>query len=244
MNRMNQSVQKGISLVEVLVAMTLGLVLILGVVQIFASSRQTYQVQDASARLQEDGRYVLTRISQELRMAGMFGCLTQASIIGRPDAFDDPIDWDSTTGTLRIVTSNATRGIGTTTNADWTLLTDCRTTASVQPGVAAPVVGQMALPIRVVEYRFDADNNQLLFRSGGAGTFSVLMSGVQSMDVSFGLAAAIEDSYVSGNYVAGASITNAELIRSVRLELVLEDITERSADQTYSVAVTLRNRSI
>ena len=65
--------QAGISVVEMLVALALGLILVLGVVQLFTSSKRTYQIQDAAARLQEDGRYVLTRMSQELRMGGMFG---------------------------------------------------------------------------------------------------------------------------------------------------------------------------
>lgn len=234
--------QRGVSLVEIMVALALGLILVLGVVQLFTSSKQTYRVQEAAAKLQEDGRYILTRMSQELRMAGMFGCLTPSAITNRPAEFDDPIEWDNGTGTLRIITSNATRGIDVTTNADWTLLTDCRTTATIQSSVAAPAAGQMALPIRLVEYRFDADNNQLLFRAGGSGTFSVLMSGVQSMDISFGLAAAAEDSYVSGSYVSAAP--DPQLIRSVRLELVLQDVNGLAADQTYAVAVALRNRSI
>ena len=236
--------QAGISVVEMLVALALGLILVLGVVQLFTSSKRTYQIQDAAARLQEDGRYVLTRMSQELRMAGMFGCLAASNIANRPAAFDDPIEWYNGTVTLRIVTSNATRGVGTTTNADWTLVTDCRTNAAVQAGVAAPGAGQVALPVRLVEYRFDADAGELLFRGGGAGAFTTLMSGVQSMNVSFGLAAAVEDSYVSGNYVAGAAVPNPELIRSVRIEIVLEDADGLVSDQPYSVAVALRNRSI
>ncbi len=65
--------QSGFGLVEVMVAMVLGLLVVLGITQIFVSSKQTYETQDASARLQEDARYVLSRITQELRMAGMFG---------------------------------------------------------------------------------------------------------------------------------------------------------------------------
>ncbi len=126
--------QRGVSLVEIMVALALGLILILGVVQLFTSSKQTYRVQEAAAKLQEDGRYILTRMSQELRMAGMFGCLTPSAITNRPAEFDDPIEWDNGTETLRIITSNATRGNDVTTNADWTLLTDCRTTATINPG--------------------------------------------------------------------------------------------------------------
>jgi type IV pilus assembly protein PilW len=67
--------QRGISLVELMVAMALGLVLTLGVTQVFLGSSKTYRTSDAVAYLQENLRYSLARISADLRMAGSQGCL-------------------------------------------------------------------------------------------------------------------------------------------------------------------------
>ena len=240
----HRSQHGGFGLVEVMIALLLGLVLVLGIVQIFASVRQTALVQDASALLQEDARYVLTRISQELRMTGMFGCLSlgSASLSGVPGAFDRPIEWSSASSSLRLVTSNAGRGITETSNADWTIITDCRTTGTVVPGVAAPGNGQMAFPIRQIEYQLDTDNKVLQVRSGGAGGFEPLIGNVKSFDVQFGVAASAGEPYVSGTYVAPGTVADPALIRSVRIALVLEDENQRSAPQEYTVVAALRNR--
>lgn len=67
--------QKGISLVELMVAMALGLVLTLGVTQVFLGSSKTYRTTEAVSYLQENLRYSLARISADVRMAGSKGCL-------------------------------------------------------------------------------------------------------------------------------------------------------------------------
>lgn len=235
---------RGFGLIEIMIALVLGLVLVLGIFQIFASTRQTALVQDASALLQEEARYVLTRMSQELRMAGMFGCLAlgSASVSGVPDEFDNPIEWTAGNSALRIITSNATRGTDETANADWTLVTDCRTTGTVTSGVASPGNGEVALPIRQIEYQLDADRRVLQVRNGGSGNFEPLIGNVKSFDIRFGVAANAGDPYVSGNYVAPGTVANPGLIRSVRIALVLEDDNQRSAAQEYTVVAALRNR--
>lgn len=235
---------RGFGLIEIMIALALGLVLVLGIIQIFASTRQTALVQDASAVLQENARYVLTRMTHELRMAGMFGCLSlnSASVSDVPIEFDSPINWAAGSSSLFIITSNATRGIAESTNADWTLVTDCRTTGTVVPGVAAPGNGEMAFPIRQTEYQLDADRKVLKVRSGGAGNFEPLIGNVKAFDVQFGVAASAGDPYVSGNYVAPSTVADPALIRSVRIALVLEDENQRSAAQEYTVVAALRNR--
>lgn len=62
--------QGGFSLVELMIAMLLGLVLIYGVINVFLSSSQTYRLQEAMFRVQESGRFALDIIAQDLRDAG------------------------------------------------------------------------------------------------------------------------------------------------------------------------------
>ncbi|HEC74696.1 MAG TPA: prepilin-type N-terminal cleavage/methylation domain-containing protein [Methylophaga aminisulfidivorans] len=64
----------GFSLVELMVALVIGLVLIGGVIELFTSTRQTYRIQDMKARMQEDGRYALHRISTVISKSGYRGC--------------------------------------------------------------------------------------------------------------------------------------------------------------------------
>jgi len=68
--------QSGISLVEVMIAMLLGVMLLGGMLQIFSSSRQSYRVHDAVSRMQESGRMALELISRDARMTDFWGCLS------------------------------------------------------------------------------------------------------------------------------------------------------------------------
>lgn len=62
--------QLGLSLVELMIAMALGLLLMTGVIQVFLSSRQTYAANEAMGRLQENGRFALEFIARSARLAG------------------------------------------------------------------------------------------------------------------------------------------------------------------------------
>lgn len=66
--------QRGVSLVELMIAMMLGLFLMIGVIQIFVSSKATYTAQESLSRLQETGRHTTHTVSRKLRMAGYTGC--------------------------------------------------------------------------------------------------------------------------------------------------------------------------
>jgi len=62
--------QTGFSLVELMIAITLGLIVLLAVGSIYIGSLQTYRVQEDNARIQEAGRYALEVIGRSIRQAG------------------------------------------------------------------------------------------------------------------------------------------------------------------------------
>jgi type IV pilus assembly protein PilW len=66
--------QSGISLVEVMIAMVLGIFLLGSVVQFFVSSRQSNRVHEATSRMQETGRMALEIMARDIRMADFWGC--------------------------------------------------------------------------------------------------------------------------------------------------------------------------
>ena len=66
--------QKGFSIVELMVALLLGLFLVSGVTAMYISSKQTYRMTDNLSRLQESLRFSLEFISQDIRMAGFMPC--------------------------------------------------------------------------------------------------------------------------------------------------------------------------
>jgi type IV pilus assembly protein PilW len=65
---------KGLSLIELMIAMTLGLVIMLGAIGIFLSTARGFQLQEGYARLQENARVAVQMIGHEVRMAGFNGC--------------------------------------------------------------------------------------------------------------------------------------------------------------------------
>lgn len=68
------SLQRGFGLVELMISITLGLILLLGILQILDSTRQANRTNDALGQLQENGRIALELLSRDVREAGNGGC--------------------------------------------------------------------------------------------------------------------------------------------------------------------------
>jgi type IV pilus assembly protein PilW len=66
--------QSGFTLIEIMIALLVGLFLLGGIMQIFINTKQTYRVQDSLSRLQENARYALELLTHDIRLTGYFGC--------------------------------------------------------------------------------------------------------------------------------------------------------------------------
>lgn len=73
--------QAGISLVEVMIAMVIGLLLLAGIYRVFLSTARTAQTTQALGDRQEAIRYVSARLAQDVRMAGYRGCLSDTGAV-------------------------------------------------------------------------------------------------------------------------------------------------------------------
>lgn len=62
--------QRGFTLIELMIAMTIGLILMLVIGTVFTSSRQAFRVQEDNARIQESGRFALEIIGRNIKQAG------------------------------------------------------------------------------------------------------------------------------------------------------------------------------
>jgi len=69
--------QRGVTMIELMIALLLGIVLTGGTIQIFISNRATYAFNEGLARLQENGRFALDTLSYHARLAGYLGCLSE-----------------------------------------------------------------------------------------------------------------------------------------------------------------------
>lgn len=76
--------QTGVSLIELMVGLTAGLLLIAGASQVYLANKQTYRLQDAQSRLQEDGRFVAEFLAKTIRPAGFKTYSWTASTAGYP----------------------------------------------------------------------------------------------------------------------------------------------------------------
>lgn len=237
----------GFGLIELMVSLVIGLIIVVGVTQIFLSARYTFMSQNASAAMQEDARYALSKMIQEIRMVGMFGCINPSS----SSFVDSSVSPTFTTASANPIAYTSTTSSGVTTNVltllagdvgtsggtpTYTILSDCLTTATAYSG-AATLAGMQAFPIRKVVYTFV--NNQISTTVGT--TTSVLISNVTSFNVSFGMATAASP-YTVSSYNAAPATADLGYIRSVRISLVLSDPNAKVAPQTFSVVAALRNK--
>lgn len=88
MNSIRRAHQLGVSLIELMVALVIGSILILGLVEVFAASRTAYQLSEGLSRVQENGRFAVDYLQRDLRMAGHMGCVNdQARFQSAPAGF-------------------------------------------------------------------------------------------------------------------------------------------------------------
>ncbi|MBB3048715.1 type IV pilus assembly protein PilW [Litorivivens lipolytica] len=89
---------KGFTLVELLIALALGLALSTAIMQVTLASVQSRQLLDAAARIQENGRFALGYLSKDLRTAGFMGCPNLARVPLNVIAKEPPDDLNFTPG--------------------------------------------------------------------------------------------------------------------------------------------------
>lgn len=62
--------QRGFTLVELMIALTISLILLLVIGTVFTSSRQAFRIQEDNARIQESGRFALEILGRSIKQAG------------------------------------------------------------------------------------------------------------------------------------------------------------------------------
>ncbi len=78
--------QRGLTLVELMVAMALGLFLIGGALFVYDQGRNSYRMTDSVARLQETARFALESIEPDVRLARFWGLNASPGTIDVPAA--------------------------------------------------------------------------------------------------------------------------------------------------------------
>jgi len=82
-----RSSAKGFTLIELMIALVLGLLIIAGVIGVFVSNKQAYRQNENLARMQESARYAFEVVARDIRDAGGIGCgsnLPTANVVNNP----------------------------------------------------------------------------------------------------------------------------------------------------------------
>ncbi|WP_417667595.1 PilW family protein [Pseudidiomarina sp.] len=135
--------QAGMSLVELMIALVIGLLILMGVLTVYLSGARTAATTEALSRVQESGRFGIFFLSRDIRQAG-FKSACQGEVNNLLDegsaAYDDTlfdlndpiVGWDDSAGTLAATLPEYVRG-------DVLMLKS----ASTVPGVTAKNVTQV-----------------------------------------------------------------------------------------------------
>jgi type IV pilus assembly protein PilW len=83
--------QRGLSLVELMIAITLSIFIVAAMISLFINSKENYRLNENMSRLQENARFAVSFISRDVRMADYRACVTA-------ERRDDAITGSNNTG--------------------------------------------------------------------------------------------------------------------------------------------------
>ena len=198
---------KGFSLVELMVTFLISSIVVIGIIQVFVSNRESFRVQTNLGRLQENSRFALTHLSRVVRLAGYQG--------------DDADDWvlgPLSTGNGGLVpidgTNNDSNGSDTVTifymgSAD---------------GFTKDCLGNTIGAGDVVGNRFSLNaSNELQcatnLNGGAFGGAVALLDNIEAFHVLYGVDTDSDGS--ANSYLPSTGVTDFEDVVSVRMSLLL-----------------------
>jgi type IV pilus assembly protein PilW len=212
--------QRGLSLVELMVAMVLGLLIMAAVVQLFLTNRQTFNLQQGIASVQEQGRFAVDFLSKEIMWAG-FGDVPAAFKFsdGNVSASEDGAPYDTIYVLLDTVGDASSNP------------RDCSGGELNQNGDDN---FDPAETFKKYHVNVEDDGNGVLMCSDSDGSSTVLIDNVEAFQVLFGVADGPDDNRVF-RYVSADQINGSEEIVSVRFAILV------ASDE---VAVSERNQAL
>ncbi len=218
--------QRGFTLVEIMVALLIGIVLLAGISQLLVGNRNTYRFQSNLSRLQENGRYALEMLSRNLRMAGF------RSYPNTP-------------------LTNGLAGVENGTSDEITIryqsAIDC---------LGNNVAGALPIANNQFSIaNSNGIPNLYCSGNGGGSTPQPLIEGVESMDILYGEDTDSIKDGIANRYISADTVTNWADIVSARIQLVLFSIDNNLTDvvtaygdrrirRTFTSTVTLRNSDV
>jgi type IV pilus assembly protein PilW len=210
--------QKGLSLIELMIAITLSIFIVAAMISLFVNSKQNYRMNENMSRLQENARFAVSFLSRDIRMADYRACVTEDRL---PNG----------SGLPAIAGQDGTAGAPDTITVRW---------QSNACGIA------LAPETTVFSIQTGASGSPALFRSVNGDAAEELVEGIEDLQILYGQDTDNDD--VPNYFVDAATITDMAQAVSVRITLVARTLESNLAadggriTRAFTSTVTLRNR--
>lgn len=170
----------GVTLVELMIAITISSIVALGISSVYTSSKRSFKLQEEFSRLQENGRFAMNYIARFVRGAGYSGCATgQGNMTNDIDStdvellFQTGIEGYEATGSApnESVSTLAEYPTASSTTSDFTVLISTGATTNISSTLIAeldPIAGSDILIARVAE-----DSGVEITQNNGSAEFRI-----------------------------------------------------------------------
>ena len=81
--------QHGVTLIELMIALAIGLLVTVAMLKVYVDASRMYRFNEGLARVQENGRFALEFIRRDARVAGFWGCYSDAALTNGISATSD-----------------------------------------------------------------------------------------------------------------------------------------------------------
>ncbi|MGI0120412.1 PilW family protein [Zooshikella sp. RANM57] len=206
--------QIGLSLIELMIALVLGLFLLAGILQVFLGSSQTYRLTGDLSRVQENERFALDVLARDIRVAGYRhpdkGDLIDFFVIGS----DCP---DSAVCTANVSSTSSSDTIAIQLDPENN--TDCLGSPVGDDDIVINVysIGTQSISSVMISSLFCRGWN-VTTGSWSSPSSQPLVDGVENMQILYGIA---PDGKFITRYVTADTVPDWNKIRSVRVGLLV-----------------------
>jgi type IV pilus assembly protein PilW len=251
--------QKGFSLVELMVSLAIGTVMSIAVIQVMISNRVTSEFNRTVAEVQESGRFILTRLKNELLEAGLYDSLYTPIAMGVDEAAEEAFvrNHPVIIGNDLPAQPTLTSANGADSGSDTLIISQQSAFDCAGSNYGAAVGEEIhivnAYFVDGLELKCTGYNGRVLRGVTGGDASSgtvVLMDDVKSFQVQYGISG--EASTGSGNAVQyvtadqlAAMQTANRMVVSIRIGVLLQSASSLSSleDKTHTV-LDVTNRSV
>ena len=221
---MRSRISRGFTLVELLVAVTIGLLLTVLISQVFVSSRRAYATTDDLSRMQENMRYAHDLLGRSVRMASYMSAPSNI-----PVSYDGMIGQFD--GNMAAISGKDGPVVGAVTTPDTLTVIyqgtpDGATFDCVGNSIGAGVVAINHFTVGDVVEGGKTQRGLVCYTDlPGTGTPTLLVADVDNMQVLYGEEAG--STWNADRYVNRGSVVDINHVVSVRVALLFRTASER-----------------